>query len=165
MPRVSLWSERCYPVSGHVSYFWPPQSKWVTWSSNKHHLTTIIGVTYIVITRPNNSWHGVQTCRSVALQCCTCCNAFSSHSVPAATRLSGAPLGPTSDSTAVLMLLQHTVYIYNLQALPLLGYWDELRATWILELRRGGRGKRGPHRPAMPPLPGSFRLMGRQGFG
>lgn len=74
-------------------------------------------------------------------------------------------MGPTSDSSAVLMLLQHTVYIYNLQALPLLGYRDELRATWILELRRGGRkGKRGPNRPAMPPLPGSYRLMGRQGF-
>lgn len=77
-------------------------------------------------------------------------------------------MGPTSDSSAVLMLLQHTVYIYiyNLQVLPLLGYQDELRATWILELRRGGRkGKRGPNRPAMPPLPGSYRLMGRQGFG
>lgn len=74
-------------------------------------------------------------------------------------------MGPTSDNSAVLMLLQHTVYIYNLQALPLLGWWDELCATWILVLRREGRGKRGPNRPAMPPLPGSYRLMGRQGFG
>lgn len=34
-----------------------------------------------------------------------------------------APMSHMSDSSAVLMLLQHTVYIYNLLAVPLWGTW------------------------------------------
>lgn len=38
-------------------------------------------------------------------------DATSSPSVPAAISLSAAPMGHTSDSSAVLMVLLHTVYI------------------------------------------------------
>lgn len=84
-----------------------------------------------------------------------------SPQLPASLELPWAP----RQTVVLCWCFCNILYIYNLQALPLLGYQDELRATWILELRRGGRkGKRGPNRPAMPPLPGSYRLMGRQGF-
>lgn len=164
MPCASARWEQFYQVPGRVSCFRSLQSEWVTWAISKLQLATITSAHI----QSGNIWHlqGWQNHVTVQTnQHYPPCKALYSSPVPSATRLSGAPMGPTSDSSAVLMLLQHTVYIYNLQALPLLGYRDELRATWILELRSGGRkGKRGPNRPAMPPLPGSYRLMGRQGF-
>lgn len=100
---------------------------------------------------------------SVERQRCSCSNATSSLSVPAAISLSAAPMGHTSDSCAVLMLLLHSVYIYisrereSLLALPLWGTWMSRPLRGYQGWRGGGRkGRRGPHRPghaAAPPDP------------
>lgn len=93
-------------------------------------------------------------------------DATSSPSVPAAISLSAAPMGHTSDSSAVLMVLLHTVYIYSQLALPLLGTWMSCvlcgYQDWGWGRREGGKAPIGwPCRCS----PGSYRLMGRQGFG
>ena len=106
-------------------------------------------------------WDATDRCGAAALAL-----QWRSPSVPAAISLSAAPMGHTSDSTAVLMLLLHTVYIYSQLALPLWGTWMSCVLCEYQCWGGGGRegGKRGPNRPAMLPLPRILSANGSAGI-